>query len=684
MTIRALYSGVSGLQNFQTQLDVIGNNIANSQTVGFKSSRVTFQSLFYQTLEGASAPSSTNGGKNPKQIGLGSIISTIDQSFEQGLLQTTGRNHDLAIQGDGFFAVRDENADFYTRAGNFNFDSTGTLTFDGGFKVLGLNATNGILGSEIEPVQVPLGVTLPAQATQNVSLVGNLNASAQQIGTILQSEDFLAREVSGSATDVDGLFSTGAANSFVTGLVDGNTTVTVTTAGDSGTYTYSSSPVSAPATSLTFNTLDDLAAAIAADISDLSAVSLNSSGALEFTSGAASNTLTISSNLSVLNTALASSNVTSGFGVGSTTATDEFSHRPITTDLLVNLRDSSGTTLGLASGETITLDGDVGGTAVTQGTLSVSGTTTLGDLFDSLETTFNINTSNNVTSTNGRLVIGADGGTNYAISNVNITTSGTSTAFDAIFDNTTGNYQTSQVAQDNHVRSFTAYDSNGTAHTLTMKFNIRENAGNQTEYTVDISSVVTATGESDTSISPSTGTIIGNSDGSFSSFNFPTITITPVGVGDPIVINVDAGSANGFLGIVMFEGDSTASFSEADGYPSGELQDVTFSSDGIITGNFTNGQIQTLAQLQLAAFANPAGLESFKGVFRESNNSGVPVLDSPLVGQRGSLVVSTLEASNVDLANEFVTLITAQRGYQTNARIIRTADEILQELVNIV
>ncbi|RJP61232.1 MAG: flagellar hook-basal body complex protein [Candidatus Auribacter fodinae] len=686
MAIRALYSGVSGLKNFQTQLDVIGNNISNSQTSGFKASRVTFSSLMYQTMAGASGPTATRGGVNPKQIGLGSTINSIDQDFEQGNLLSTGRKTDLAIQGGGFFAVTNGVNQNYTRNGAFNFDEEGNLVYDGGYKVMGVNAEDGILGTQLEAIRIPRGITLAASPTTSIDLVGNLDASAEQVGTVLQTDQFYSAEQAGQDNTMEGLLATGSANTVIAGLVDGSTTVTVTTASDTGTYTYSSTPVSSPATSLTFNSLDDLAAAIAADISDISSVAVNTDGALEFTSGANGNTLTITSNSAVLQTALATANRASGaFDNAVTAESDEFSHQAKSTDLLTTLRNSSGVDLGLQAGDTITVDGSVGGTAVTQGSLTVAAGTTLDDYTDQIQSTLGITTSNNVSISGGRLIINGDGGSDYALSAMNVSTSGTRANFDAIFDSSSGNYASTQAASDNHTRSFTAYDSDGTAHTVTVKYNIRESSGNQTRYAIDFSSVITASGQADLSITPSSGTVVGNPDGSLASFDPPTITIQPAGVGNPMVISIDPGTASGFLGLVMFEGDSTAGVRNVNGYASGDLQDVTVASNGNIYGNFTNGQVQTLAQIRIASFDNDAGLENTdSGMFRETDNSGTPVIDSPGLGNRGSLVVSTLESSNVDLAREFVSMITAQRGFQTNSRVIRTADEVLQELVNIV
>ena len=103
--MRSLFAGVSGLRNHQTRLDVIGNNIANVNTVAFKASRVTFKEAFAQLLQGASRPPGDLGGVNPIQIGSGMNIGSIDQLFTQGTLESTGQNTDLAIQGDSFFVV---------------------------------------------------------------------------------------------------------------------------------------------------------------------------------------------------------------------------------------------------------------------------------------------------------------------------------------------------------------------------------------------------------------------------------------------------------------------------------------------------------------------------------------------------------------------------------------------------
>ena len=158
--LRSMYSGISGLKNFQTKLDVIGNNISNVNTYGFKKGRVVFKDLVSQTQAGASGPSQARGGVNAKQAGLGSQLAAIDTVHGTGALQSTGRTLDLAIEGEGFFMVVDSEsyespADettpgvaagmskiSYTRAGNFYMDRNGYLVNGDGKYLVGVsNAT---------------------------------------------------------------------------------------------------------------------------------------------------------------------------------------------------------------------------------------------------------------------------------------------------------------------------------------------------------------------------------------------------------------------------------------------------------------------------------------------------------------------------------------------------------------
>ncbi len=132
-----MFAGVAGLRSHQTMMDVVGNNISNVNTAGFKASRVTFQEALTQVVRGATAAGAAQGGVNPLQMGLGTRTGAIDGVFGQGATQLTGRATDLAIQGEGFFNVRLDGEDFFTRAGAFSWDSNGSLVGPSGEQVVG-------------------------------------------------------------------------------------------------------------------------------------------------------------------------------------------------------------------------------------------------------------------------------------------------------------------------------------------------------------------------------------------------------------------------------------------------------------------------------------------------------------------------------------------------------------------
>jgi flagellar hook protein FlgE len=166
-------------------MDVIGNNIANVNTPGYKSSRVTFQELFSQTLRGAGSPSGASeterGGTNPMQVGLGVSIASIDTIHTPGNLQPTSRPTDLAIEGNGFFVVRDGETLAYTRVGNFSLDGDGILVDSEGRKVMGWrSSSDGTLSTdgELDTLRIVIGEEMGAQATTRTEWIKNLDAEA--------------------------------------------------------------------------------------------------------------------------------------------------------------------------------------------------------------------------------------------------------------------------------------------------------------------------------------------------------------------------------------------------------------------------------------------------------------------------------------------------------------------------
>lgn len=206
--MRALYSGVAGLKNHQTRMDVIGNNIANVNTYGFKTSRVSFQDMISQTLSGAAKPEEDRGGVNPKQVGLGMTIASIDRIFTQGSLQTTGNQTDLAISGDGFFVVSDGDRNFYTRAGTFGLDKNGTLVNPGnGLKVQGWMATRNQAGEmkvnpsgSTEDLVVPIYGKVDAHETANIKYKCNLDSRYEVLPPEATAQ---MRQEKGVTTNID-------------------------------------------------------------------------------------------------------------------------------------------------------------------------------------------------------------------------------------------------------------------------------------------------------------------------------------------------------------------------------------------------------------------------------------------------------------------------------------------------
>ena len=175
--MRSLFSAISGLKGHQTMMDVVGNNIANVNTTAFKSSRITFQDIISQTLRGAQAPTGTQGGMNPIQIGLGVQTGSVDSIMNQGNLQSTNKPTDVAIQGDGFFQVADGTNTLYTRDGNFAIDSTGKL----------IHAATGM--SVVPAITVPAG---PILTLANFTNPGGLTRMGNNL--------FAASNNSGAAT----------------------------------------------------------------------------------------------------------------------------------------------------------------------------------------------------------------------------------------------------------------------------------------------------------------------------------------------------------------------------------------------------------------------------------------------------------------------------------------------------
>ena len=188
--LRSMFAAVTGLRSHQAFMDVVGNNIANVNTTGYKTSTVLFQDLLSQELRGAGQPGNSAGqagGTNPAQVGLGVRLAGVSVNFAQGATQLTGRSTDFAIQGDGFFMVDQAGTELYTRNGSFSLDGNGNLvTVDGGYvqgwqaDVNGNVSTNASVGR----LQIPVGQIINPVTTTNMQIGGNLPSDSATGTTI--------------------------------------------------------------------------------------------------------------------------------------------------------------------------------------------------------------------------------------------------------------------------------------------------------------------------------------------------------------------------------------------------------------------------------------------------------------------------------------------------------------------
>lgn len=254
-----------------------------------------------------------------------------------------------------------------------------------------------------------------------------------------------------------------------------------------------------------------------------------------------------------------------------------------------------------------------------------------------------------------------------------------------------------------HLMSITVFDTVGQAHNLVMEFNqvfTGTPPAPDNTWTFSISSATGTIEAIDNATPPAPGPIDANqglvtfnangqmvdfSNGLVSLSAEPVrILVTPTSGGTPFEVTMDPGSINDINGLSQFANPSNAVFTSQDGYTSGDLQDLAIDSSGVITGFYTNGVSRPVGQLSLANFNNPSALlRRGDNMFETSPNSGVPVLGFAGTSNTSTITSSALESSNVDLAEQFTDLITAQRGFQASARMITTADEMLTELVNL-
>ncbi|GAB4146121.1 MAG: hypothetical protein Fur0037_14170 [Planctomycetota bacterium] len=652
MVSTSLFTGLSGLRLHQNYIDVIGNNLANVSTPGFRGARATFSDILSFTVRAGSAPSGDFGGQNPMQIGHGAIMSGIDIDTNQGTFQDTGRPLDVAIQGHGFFTLSNGTQQFYTRVGTFTLDADRNL-IDSRSKLRVLSST----GSDIH---VPVSDTLPAQATSTITFQGNLPARVGgPLEEIVQSASAL-RE--GTAATKTATASGPSAPQFDLSAFAGKSVLVSVNgaAQQSVTFpsaTFGAGPVPASTVASAFSvaglqvTADDTAGTVTFDT-----VRLGEDATLKFDDGPNS------------------SGLLSALGLDATLVTGTQTDATGTTDLAsLTSRNSA-----YSNGDRITISGTNPNGSVFSDTF-VYGTdgTTIDDLLAFINATLDSTKSAATLTADGHIRLTA---TDKGPANLSLFIG------DATGNTGTNNWPNFTVMQDGTgpdtaVTSIDVVDTQGRRHPVTMTFTRSETDSRVWDLSVamDPSEGTIAQG--------SVSTIRFNDNGSFNvigggtnafSFNFS-------GIADTQNVTVNLGTAGQFDGVAMLGNTANVAAVNQDGYEPGTMVDWAFDSFGNLTAFYSNGQSKIINTLRLSMFANEGGLlRSGETLFVESPNSNDAIATVAGSAGAGTLRPGSLENSNVDIAREFVNLIEAQRGFQANSRVITTTDQILAELINIV
>lgn len=723
--MRSLWAGVTGLQAHQIAMDVEGNNIANVNTTGFKYSRANFSDLLSQTAKIATAPQGELGGKNSMQIGLGTQISSVTKIFRQGSIETTDKNTDLAIQGDGFFVISPDGGKTYkyTRNGDFSFDAKGNFVDGNGYIIQGWmkdDATGQIdATSPITNITIPPGLTTPANDTSYISLKANLD-SGNNVGikkTPIYALDSFSggydRNLDGDIADTNEIH---AENDTFSNAFNTNGTL-VERSMDLGAL---------------FNANGD-------------AFNLRNAQGVWISYAEAKTTSSAIATTSNLNITLNGETIT-GSNLSIADIINEINARAGLTGIQAQLQginqivlindNKNGSEakmknieLNVNGGDTTGLSNIIVNTAY-QYTYSSTPTTptptydktdartftTTEDLRNAIQTDarswVDYSGDGTADANSGVLVtINAQG--QYQIANPSTTGTPLFIAVTKLTDTSNGvgenntfadslvslqgslnagtSYRTSQsIYAANHASSIDVYDSLGSKHTVRFEFTktgYTDQGG--TQWAMYIS--VPEPGEinpSTSGIEPKnvvTGFINFNSDGSLSNYTPSSLTYTANNGSSPSQnIQFRFGSTSQFDGMTSFDSDSNTSGIAQDGYAGGDLAGIRIDESGTLIGSFTNGRSFGLAQVAMAKFTNNEGLESDGGnTFVQTSNSGDPVIGSASGGGRGFIQASSLEMSNVDLSRSLTQLIVIQRGYQANSKTITTSDQMLNTLLQL-
>jgi len=707
--LKSLFSGVSGLQSHQVAMDVESNNIANVNTIGYKYSRANFSDLLAQTKSIATAPQGQLGGKNPVQVGLGSTISSMTRIFSQGSVQNSDKNTDVAIQGDGFFIISPDggNTYKYTRAGDFKFDAGGNFVDNNGFVAQGWlrDSVTGKVDSTapITNINIPPGLTTPAQPTQEVVLKANLNS-----GPLIESFSPAYTVASGAtnvqpaAKDSDGI----AVNSGNIGVMFNETGEAFSLQKDQGTWiSFKNSEKSAgtvgsaadltahfnvdPELNISGNKIDISASAgaNATETANNYVAAINAKTAITGVSAAvdSSNEITLTNTNGNSSSSHNIDFVVDSGGGGLTNASDTTAHRyqydPTAASNTLG-GDKTFTTMAdlrkFMEDEARNYDIDGDGAKDSNVEISVNK--------EGKFKIINPGGANDDYDMNLKITSYTDQRASTTVVN-NVRFTRNMEALNSVLPAGSGGKAFSQAFNAaTHSSSIDIFDSLGSKHTLRMEF--RKTAlDSATGSTWDMKVGVPDPATIDTTapFNEKTGSIRFNNDGSLATYNPPNISFSGNNGSAPDQqVELSFGTANKFDGMTSFDSKSSTSGISQDGFTGGDLVGIRIDQSGTLIGSFSNGRSFGLAQIGMAKFTNNEGLSTEGGnVYNQTANSGDPIIGTAATAGRGFIQSSALEASNVDLSRSLTQLIIIQRGYQANGKTITTSDQMLQTLIGL-
>jgi flagellar hook protein FlgE len=670
-------------------MDVIGNNIANVNTTAYKSKSINFSDMLYQTTQAATAPNATNNtaGTNARQIGLGVKTGAINTSITtEGSSQSTGNPFDLKITGEAFFVVTDGTNQYFTRDGSFDVDADGNLCMAStGYIVEGWTNTDSETGAIIQDTVKPIKVLSASNETYPAS-----NTTAATVSGIVDMYDDQLQTDNGKLMNIQVLDDRGYEYNLKFGLKPVQTSET------------STKDVTNTENQYTLSTLYQV------DTSDITYTyvdpTTNQTNTLSATS---SPKLMESLEKAIWETIQDPTKAGNGANQTGVTLTNYNLGQPSTVSIDVQaFLAYSGLNGTLLTNDAINQAGTI--------TASLSGTTGFVTTSTGAAPTYPLGTNvtpvsldvNAVTQLYTAGAAATNGMVTYSPS-TNPNTS-TVTLLTQKYTDDDGNTKTDYTFKDNGGTAIATITSDmaedvikalkmGTVlatqnvYTTQEQKTIQKDADGQ--YVLTLLDITDSDGKEPDNLNQlmnnattSWNVVYSTDDGSF----------TYVGESGSDAFTVALSALGGNFSDVSFDmsntsnvnngGKSTIAGSRDDGYKVGNLTGVSIGQDGTITANYDNGMQKAIAQISVATFANSMGLENVgDNLYQQTSNSGE--FDGVGVDIKGSgtgyMTSGVLEMSNVDLSQEFTDMITTQRGFQANSRVITVSDTLLEELVNL-